>query len=132
MLHLMRPYLPAHTHTPNGTHAAAAGGMLDDLLGIRLVPDDCGIVLALSGELDISTVPALEQRLSEVNGAHGARLLVDLSELQFIDSTGIAAIIRAQASADERGYKLTLRRGTSQIQRLFDITGISERFTFET
>ena len=48
-----------------------------------------------------------------------------------MDSTGLALMIKAQQSAEANGHRLAFRRGTSQVQRLFELSGVLERFTFE-
>ena len=98
---------------------------------VRRLADAEGVVLMLFGELDLASAPALEQELKEVGHANPARLLLDLRNLGFMDSTGLALMIRAQQSADANGHRLVFRRGTSQVQRLFELSGVVERFTFE-
>ncbi len=88
-------------------------------------------MLRLTGELDLETTPTLDEQLQEVNRSQPGRLLVDLSGVEFMDSTGLAAIVRAQRSANTNGHKLLLRRAAGQVQRLFDLTGMTERLTFE-
>jgi anti-anti-sigma factor len=48
-----------------------------------------------------------------------------------MDSTGLASIIRAQRDANSNGHDLALRRGSGQVQRLFELTGFGDRVTFE-
>jgi anti-sigma B factor antagonist len=100
-------------------------------LEIKRLVDARGVELRLTGELDLETTPELDQQLDELNGGHPGRLLVDLSGVEFMDSTGLAAILRAQRSAVSSGHTLSLRRATGQVQRLFDLTGMTERLTFE-
>jgi anti-sigma B factor antagonist len=98
---------------------------------VRRLADADGVVLMLAGELDLASAPALEQQLKEVAQANPARLLLDLRNLRFMDSTGLALMIEAQQSANANGHRLAFRRGTSQVQRLFELSGVLERFTFE-
>lgn len=98
---------------------------------VRRLADAEGVVLRLSGELDLASAPALEQQLEEVAHANPARLLLDLRDLRFMDSTGLALMIRAQQSAEANGHRLAFRRGTAQVERLFELSGVLERFTFE-
>lgn len=100
-------------------------------LEIQRSVDSRGIELKLTGELDLETTPELDEQLQELNGGHPGRLLVDLSGVEFMDSTGLAAILRAQQSAVSKGHTLSLRRATGQVQRLFDLTGMTQRLTFE-
>lgn len=100
-------------------------------LRIERKPDEDGIVVALVGELDLASVPELDRELHELDGTYAGRLLIDLAGLDFMDSTGLALMIRAQQSAHANGHQLRLRRGPAQIQRLFELTRLVEHFTFE-
>jgi anti-sigma B factor antagonist len=100
-------------------------------LEIERSADARGVELKLTGELDLETTPELDEQLAAIDGGHLGRLLVDLSGVEFMDSTGLAAILRAQRSADSSGHTLSLRRATGQVKRLFDLTGMTQRLTFE-
>lgn len=93
--------------------------------------DQEGVRIRIVGELDIATAPELERALEDCAGVGPGRLLIDLEGLEFMDSTGLASIIRAQLSADQNGHRLVLRRGSPQVQHLFELTGILDRLTFE-
>lgn len=81
-------------------------------------------MLALRGELDLATAPSLSERLED----HSDAVVIDLSECQFIDSTGIAVIVRAWqrlGGGDGRaGSLLALCSPTSQVRRLIAVTGL--------
>lgn len=82
-------------------------------------------ILAVTGELDLHTAPQLEERLENVEG----RLLVDLSNCEFIDSTGIGLLVRTwqRLDADLDGddtCRFALCGLGNQVQRLLEITGL--------
>ena len=85
--------------------------------------------LALSGELDLVSSPALEQAMDQLQGADIELLIVDLRGLDFMDSTGLHLVIRAQNQAHETGCRFAVVRGREQVQRLFDLTGMTETLT---
>ena len=87
--------------------------------------------LVLSGELDVSSAPALEDQVRGIADADVRELVIDLSELDFIDSSGLRAILRIQALVDSRGWTLRLVPGSKNVQRIFDLTGTGERLPFE-
>lgn len=89
------------------------------------------VCVTLAGELDVATVPALSRTLAEISHTKLDRPLIDLRPVEFIDSTGLAAIIGAQRVAQANGHHLALRRGSRQVQGLFVLTGLVNRFTFE-
>ena len=83
------------------------------------------------GELDMSTVGVLGERLRAAHAAGASRLVVDLRELEFMDSTGLTLLTRWSLGAEQDGYAFALVPGSQRIQRLFELTGLAPRFTFE-
>ncbi len=84
------------------------------------------MVLALSGELDVVTAPGLEQRLNEALSEPGARVTLDLSDLEFVDSAGVSILIKAKQDAESRGRTLVLARATEQVHRVFALVGLAD------
>jgi anti-sigma B factor antagonist len=80
-------------------------------------------VVAVEGELDMSTAPELERELEQGVALDAAPLLLDLSGCEFIDSTGIALIVRTWQSLDG-DRALALCGVGDQVERVLDITGI--------
>jgi anti-sigma B factor antagonist len=80
------------------------------------------------GELDMSTAPELEQKLEEALADPTASIMLDLSECEFIDSTGIALIVRTWQRLDRNGGqgqgRLVLCSHNHQVRRLLEITGV--------
>jgi anti-sigma B factor antagonist len=86
-----------------------------------------GAHVALSGELDIATAPKLEEEVHRLE-AEGRRLIVlDLRGLEFMDSSGLRALLAADTRARERGARLVIVRGDDRIQRVLRITRLDER-----
>jgi len=86
-------------------------------------------VISVRGELDLSTAPELEPPLEEAIATGDATVLIDLSECEFIDSTGIALIVRAwqrlDSSADGEGSgKVVICSNNDQVRRVLEITGL--------
>jgi len=84
------------------------------------------VVVSLRGELDIAQVDSVEQQLTRLE-AGGKHVLLDLRELQFLDSMGLRLILRADARAREEGRTLQIVRGPEQVQRVFTLTRMDER-----
>ena len=97
----------------------------------RLTNDSEGSVLILEGELDLETAPEVERQLDRIHATLVKRVLIDLSGVTFMDSTGLSSIARASRFAESNGHRLVVRRGPRQVQRLFELTGIEGRLTFE-
>ena len=84
-------------------------------------------IIAVGGELDLASSPALQEQLDQVSGPDTELLVMDLRELEFMDSTGLSIIVGAHHRLAEEGCHLSLVRGTPQVQRLLDLTGVAER-----
>jgi anti-anti-sigma factor len=84
-------------------------------------------LISVSGELDLASGPELESELDKVSAPQTTLLVVDLRELEFMDSTGLSIIVRAHQRLAETGCELGLVRGSTQVQRLLDLTGVAER-----
>ena len=83
-------------------------------------------MLSLRGELDLASAPLLQGEIegSEVVGA--AIVVLDLQDLQFVDSAGLRVILAAHERSRQQGKELALTPGSEQVQRLFTIAGVSE------
>jgi anti-anti-sigma factor len=113
--------------TALSSYGAATPGHLH--VDIRL--EGRGTIVALTGELDIASAPELDRQLRELERSRPGHLVLDLSGLDFMDSSGIALLIRAQRAANTAGHELSLRPGPAQVQRLFELTGSFGHFTFK-
>jgi anti-sigma B factor antagonist len=78
----------------------------------------------------MATAPALEAHLDELRAAGFRQLVLDLSGLSFMDSTGIALVVRWHLDACSDGFDFSLRPGLPPVQRLFELTGLAERLAF--
>ena len=108
---------------PDANSAAAPnpfGLHEEELNGVR--------VIAISGELDLSTAPRLEEPLEATLASEDAVLLIDLSGCEFIDSTGIALIVRAWqrlgGEADNGAGRFALCGLGDQVRRLLEVSGL--------
>jgi anti-sigma B factor antagonist len=103
---------------------------LSGRLAVELVADDRGVAVKLAGELDLETAPELDRRLAGIDLDGVACLLIDLRDVTFMDSTGLGSIVAAHRLAEGNGHKLVLRRGSRQVRRLFELTGLNDRMSF--
>ena len=88
--------------------------------------EDFLAIVTVSGELDENTVPELRERLHGLLEAGAAWLLVDLGELEFIDSSGVGLLIGTSRRAGEAGGDLAVVCARPNILRVFDISGTRE------
>ena len=89
-------------------------------LGIAVDPGPDGHVIALSGELDISTAAELDSTLDRLASSPAVRLIFDLSGLRFMDSSGIGALVRAAG----RVGAVSIVRPTDGVRRVLAATGL--------
>ena len=83
--------------------------------------------VTLRGELDISTASRLEDDLQRIEADAPRVLLIDLSRLDFMDSSGLRLLISADARAREAGRRFVLVRGNEMVQRVLRLTRLDER-----
>ncbi|MBV8344129.1 MAG: STAS domain-containing protein [Candidatus Eremiobacteraeota bacterium] len=104
--------------------------MTHDELSIDLKTEDGGntLVFRLRGSLDLATAPTVRAALSDATEKGSRHLLVDLSQLEFLDSTGLGVLIGAHRRAAERGGSLRLVVLDGPISRLLNITGLISVF----
>lgn len=85
----------------------------------------------LAGELDIVTVPELHAALDRLLDEGHQRLLVDLTELTFCDSSGLAAFVRGDDRADSGGGWLRLTGATGRVDRVLRISGLADLLRYD-
>ena len=88
-------------------------------------------LIALTGELDLSGTPALDEEIDRLADARGVRRVVlDLRELEFMDSSGLRLVALAERRLTAAGRALVLVRGAETVQRVFAITRMEEHLHF--
>lgn len=84
-----------------------------------------GALLTLHGEFDVANC---QQLATTIAGLSGFRVVViDLSKLEFIDSTGLGLLVRTHSARQSSGQRLVIVEGSGQVRRLLQLTGLSER-----
>jgi anti-sigma B factor antagonist len=86
-------------------------------------------VLAASGEIDVASAPEFHASLSDVIGQESEIVIVDMSEVSFIDSTGLGVLVGAEKQMRDTDRALRLVVTQPQIIRLLELTGLDEVFT---
>jgi anti-anti-sigma factor len=83
--------------------------------------------VALTGELDIASAPEFEEGLAKVEAGAPSVLVLDLRQVEFIDSTGLRAVIAADERARSAGRRLVIVKGTAAVERVFTVTQLDQR-----
>jgi anti-sigma B factor antagonist len=100
------------------------------LFGVDTQLADRSARLTLRGELDLATVGIFDAAVRAVRSCALDRLEIDLSDLTFIGSAGVAALLAVNSRARDVGCALTLVRGPEPVHRIFELTGIVGQFAF--
>ncbi len=97
-------------------------------LTVRSEHEDGVWIIELIGELDLDGAPRLEEELRAAEAGDAASIVVDLGQLEFIDSTGLRLLVMAADRAAPGRFSLL--RGPKQVHRVFEITDMVDRLPF--
>lgn len=93
-----------------------------NILDAREGREDGAQALELSGELDAASAPALRERLAEVATKSGGPLVIDLTTLEFIDSTGLSVLLNAKRRLTRRGRGFAIVCPPGHVRRILEVT----------
>lgn len=86
-------------------------------------------VLSVRGEVDVSTAPRFRERLIELVNDGRCKVVADLSEVDFLDSTGLGVLVGGLKRLRSHDGDLTLVCPQSRILKVFEITGLTQVFS---
>jgi anti-anti-sigma factor len=99
--------------------------------GFGLTIEELGggaVRIALRGELDLAHAYTFDEELRGVEATRPTCVVIDLRELDFLDSCGLARLLAARRRARKAGHRLLLIKGRPTIQRLFVLSAVDEAF----
>jgi anti-sigma B factor antagonist len=102
----------------------------EDVFEFETEERDGSATVRLRGELDLAEVATLQAELDRLCSNGLSALTVDLSGLDFVDSTGLHALLRLRGRCESQQVSLQLVPGPPAVQRLFRLTGTDVQFTF--
>ena len=114
----MRPPGASHHATPAPPSAAPP-------LDVNVTPAPYGALVAITGELDLATVPRVSEALAAEPVAGARAVVVDLAGVTFMDSTGLAALLDFERELAARGGRLVLACPEGPARLLLDVTGVA-------
>jgi anti-sigma B factor antagonist len=85
-------------------------------------------IVAVRGEVDVESAPALRNALGDVLATDVPAVVVDLSEVAFLDSTGLGALVAARSTVAESDRRMAVVCDSDRIIKLFRITGLDTVF----
>lgn len=86
-------------------------------------------VVSVQGEIDVYSSPKLKEKIMEVLEGGAARFAVDLTNVSYIDSTGLGVLIGSLRRAREKNGDVVLVFSSKRLKRIFEITGLDKNFT---
>jgi anti-sigma B factor antagonist len=86
-------------------------------------------VISVGGEIDLLSAPELRQAIDEALATGGLELWIDLTATEFMDSSGLHALLEAQERVCELRRRLTIICPPGSVRRLFEVAGVVDRFT---
>ena len=89
-------------------------------------------VVSVGGEFDLHSAPELQERLATVSAAGSRRVIVDLTDLRFIDSASLGVLVQAAKRLRATGGELVLVCDDRRILRVLEVTGVLPMFRIET
>jgi anti-sigma B factor antagonist len=96
-------------------------------LGLETRTEGAVALMILSGEFDLAGVQAFEARLAQVEAQQPRAIVVDLGAVQFMDSSGLRALVTADERSRRAGRRFAIVPGPPQVKRVFEITQLEER-----
>jgi anti-sigma B factor antagonist len=107
---------------------AELGSSREPVVGLAERGD--ALVLSLAGELDLADAPALREALRRAVERSPKRLVVDLTEVTFVDSTVLGALVEARSALG--GEAFALASPGLEVRRALEVSGLDRHFTIET
>jgi anti-sigma B factor antagonist len=99
-------------------------------LRIRAGQEGDDYIIRLIGELDMAGAGAVETTLVMAEATSAPRILLDIDELSFIDSSGLAVLMRAQHRAGHNGRRLQMTRGVGHVADMLRLTALDLTLPF--
>jgi anti-sigma B factor antagonist len=109
---------------------AQAHDLENELLYCEIVRDQSHVRVCPVGALDLATVAILEDELAGLRDAGFQALVVDLSRLVFMDSSGLRLMLRWTEAADKEGFSIAFVPGRANVQRVFELTATQQLIPF--
>jgi anti-sigma B factor antagonist len=105
---------------------------LDPMWSVDVLPERCGALVAVSGDLDMASGDLLIDRVRSVFKTEVEHVCLNLAGLSFIDSSGLQALIVLRNEARGRGVPFTLIEVPPNVQRVIDLTGLADVFDWSS
>lgn len=92
-----------------------------DELPVSITQQDGRVILRPSGEIDLSRAPSFRESLMRIAQERPSRIIVDLEDVSYMDSSGVATLVEAMQNARKNGYPLILCCMDDRVRAIFEI-----------
>jgi anti-anti-sigma factor len=119
---------------PSEPHGLVRDAPVGQILHLSVQRPAPGIaVVKMWGEVDLASVPRLNELIRQrLTAAVMQALVLDLSEVTFLSSSGIELLLHAQRRAENRGIAMFVISGARAVDRMLELTGLTDRFTLRS
>jgi anti-sigma B factor antagonist len=93
---------------------------------LEVRPDRSRVLVCVSGELDVATVPRLAQTVHELRELGWSAIALDLGAVAFVDSTGLGALLSLYDAARSGGWQLTIATSCPALERLITVSKLEQ------
>jgi len=100
------------------------------LFSVQTARNDDRLAIIPTGEFDMSTADKLDDAVRAAEATDAKRIIIDLTEVTFMDSTGLKVLLEAAARARANSNRLRLIRGRRRVQRVFELTKTEDFLPF--
>jgi anti-sigma B factor antagonist len=100
-----------------------------EIVEVKVQSLDDGVILSPKGDIDLGRAPSFRQHISAVQATKPRRLIIDLAEVPYMDSSGVATLIEAMQIARRSGSKLILSSMQERVRSIFEIARLDVVFT---
>ena len=115
---------------PVSDRPSSAFGSSMGRLGMRTSVRGSRHTIALHGELDVASAPMLEAALADICAAGATEVVLDMAGVEFIDSSGLSAIIRGKSLCEQQNCVYSLTPAQRPAQGVFETAGVIDRLPF--
>ena len=90
------------------------------------------VVVSVVGDIDIETAPTLQEALSDATTRRTNRVVADFTDVRFIDSSGVQALLAAQQAAADIGIAIAVHGSRPNVALVFELLGLTDQLVFES
>lgn len=105
-----------------------SAGKTGDPVNATITQDEDRYVVRPTGVLDAVTAPALGQQLTDLVGRGSGAVVVDLSNVTFMDSMGLGTLVKASRRLSRQGRSFRLTGETAAVRRIVEVAGLERLF----